>query len=39
MQGEVRVTVIATGFDRGQLHETRPSGVISFPTAQPAPAA
>ncbi len=31
MQGEIRVTVIATGFDRGQMHETRPSGVISFP--------
>jgi cell division protein FtsZ len=32
MQGEIRVTVIATGFDRGQLHESRtPSGVISFP--------
>jgi cell division protein FtsZ len=32
MQGEIRVTVIATGFDRAQTHETRPSsGVISFP--------
>lgn len=32
MQGEIRVTVIATGFDRGQLHESRTaSGVISFP--------
>jgi len=32
MQGEIRVTVIATGFDRAQAHETRPSsGVISFP--------
>jgi cell division protein FtsZ len=30
MQGEIRVTVIATGFDR-QREETRPSGVISFP--------
>jgi cell division protein FtsZ len=30
MQGEIRVTVIATGFDRAQ-HETRPSGVITFP--------
>ena len=32
MQGEIRVTVIATGFDRAQTHDTRPSsGVISFP--------
>jgi len=31
MQGEIRVTVIATGFDR-QREETRPSGVISFPS-------
>ncbi len=30
MQGEIRVTVIATGFDR-QREETRPSGVITFP--------
>jgi len=30
MQGEVRVTVIATGFDRAQRDE-RPSGVIHFP--------
>jgi cell division protein FtsZ len=30
MQGEVRVTVIATGFDRAQRDE-RPAGVIHFP--------
>ncbi len=38
MQGEIRVTVIATGFDR-QREETRPSGVISFPGRRPRPAA
>jgi cell division protein FtsZ len=30
MQGEVRVTVIATGFDR-QLRDERPAGIITFP--------
>ena len=31
MQGEIRVTVIATGFDRGQLHESR-RPAASFPS-------
>jgi len=39
MQGEIRVTVIATGFDRGALHEKSPSGVISFPGRRQRPAA
>jgi cell division protein FtsZ len=39
MQGEIRVTVIATGFDRGQMHEKSPSGVISFPGRRQRPAA
>jgi cell division protein FtsZ len=37
MQGEIRVTVIATGFDR-QREESRPSGVISFPGRKRPPA-
>ncbi|MBP2646648.1 MAG: cell division protein FtsZ [Gemmatimonadetes bacterium] len=36
MQGEIRVTVIATGFDR-QRDDVRPSGVISFPGRKRAP--
>jgi cell division protein FtsZ len=37
MEGEVRVTVIATGFDRREAKETgagRPAGVIQFPQRQ-----
>ena len=39
MEGEVRVTVIATGFDRREVKETgagRASGVIQFPQRQSA---